>query len=168
MVEMLGFFLFATMLFVSVASATFRNRLKPRIHGGVQADIGQFPYQVSIRKCSLSPGNIMRTTPYCGGALISDWWVITASHCISGKHENQTDRIMVIGALHTYDGGLWYKMEKTIPHPNYNQYRHDIGLIKTNRQVYFSQNISPIALSKREVTIGEVALMSGWGADEVR
>lgn len=48
-------------------------RLQPRIHGGIQAIKNhQFTYQASLRRLETSPGGIMRTAHFCGGAIISD------------------------------------------------------------------------------------------------
>lgn len=51
-------------------------RLQPRIHGGIQANKHhQFTYQASLRRLEPSPGGIMRTTHFCGGAIISDRYI---------------------------------------------------------------------------------------------
>jgi chymotrypsin-like protease len=44
-----------------------------QIIGGEEAEIGQFPWQVLLRKDS---------EMQCGGSLISDRWVLTAAHCV--------------------------------------------------------------------------------------
>lgn len=46
--------------------------LTPRIHGGLQADPGQFSYQVSLRKVWPMPFKTFRSLHYCGGTLISN------------------------------------------------------------------------------------------------
>ena len=48
-----------------------------RIVGGVDAKYGAWPWQVQLRNTS--------GFPYCGGSLVSDQWVVTATHCVSGK-----------------------------------------------------------------------------------
>lgn len=56
------------------------NLIQPRIHGGLQADPHQFSYQVSLRRAEPSFLNhikFIRTTHYCGGALISDRLALT-------------------------------------------------------------------------------------------
>lgn len=53
----------------------FSHRAK-RIVGGTTAPRGAWPWQVSFRYMSGMYG--------CGGALISDRWVLTAAHCFKG------------------------------------------------------------------------------------
>ena len=48
-----------------------------RIVGGRQAVHGEFPWQVSIQKATR-----FGFAHFCGGALVTDQWVITAAHCL--------------------------------------------------------------------------------------
>lgn len=45
-----------------------------RIVGGVNAKHGDWPWQVQLRTTY--------SFPYCGGSLVSDQWVVTATHCV--------------------------------------------------------------------------------------
>jgi len=47
-----------------------------RIIGGTYAPRGAWPWQVALR--------FMTGIYMCGGALISDRWVVTAAHCLKG------------------------------------------------------------------------------------
>lgn len=45
----------------------------PRIVGGKDALSAQFPYQVSLRR---------HGSHNCGGSIISEWFILTAGHCV--------------------------------------------------------------------------------------
>ena len=62
-----------TISFCVVFVDYFKNDLKNRIHAGSLAQPGEFPYQVSIQTGTRNH--------YCGGSIISKYWVLTAAHC---------------------------------------------------------------------------------------
>ena len=49
-----------------------------KIVGGYPAIEKQFPYQVSLQRGHFHVG----TRHFCGGAIISERWIITAAHCL--------------------------------------------------------------------------------------
>ena len=53
--------------------------LGPRIVNGEAAEEGQLPWQVAIMGRSAAVPLYL-----CGGALISEEWVLTAGHCVDG------------------------------------------------------------------------------------
>lgn len=48
-----------------------------RIVGGTQAQKGSWPWQAMLAK--------PRGSQFCGGSLIDEQWVLTASHCVEGE-----------------------------------------------------------------------------------
>ena len=55
--------------------------ISSRIVGGIQAQKGEWPWQALLA----SPGGAQ----FCGGSLIADKWVLTASHCLEGSSASQ-------------------------------------------------------------------------------
>ena len=44
-----------------------------KIYRGRDAQVGQYPYQVSIQTSGVH---------VCGGSIISEKWILTAAHCL--------------------------------------------------------------------------------------
>lgn len=52
-----------------------------RVVGGTDAQLNEFPWQVSIEKRQTES---IRYHPFCGGVLLTELWVMTAAHCTFG------------------------------------------------------------------------------------
>uniref|UniRef100_A0A8C1CIQ4 chymotrypsin n=1 Tax=Cyprinus carpio carpio TaxID=630221 RepID=A0A8C1CIQ4_CYPCA len=128
-----------------------------RIVNGEEARPHSWPWQVSLQD---STG-----FHFCGGSLISEWWVVTAAHCnvrtshrvILGEH----DRSSNAEAIQTISVG------KSIKHPNYNSYtiNNDILLIKLATPAKLSTHVSPVCLAETSDNFpgGLKCVTSGWG-----
>lgn len=81
-----------------------------RIVGGRAANLGEFPYQVSLRTAA--------NFHFCGGAIISDTWVITAAHCIINRAQNSVR--VIVGSVLLNSGGVTHISSRIITHPEYN------------------------------------------------
>lgn len=51
------------------------NKRRRRIVGGKESVPGQWPWLVAING---GPDEVF----FCAGVLISEWWVLTAAHCV--------------------------------------------------------------------------------------
>lgn len=60
--------------FVPITQQPLKFFPQPRIVGGRDAEINQFPYQISLR---------LYNQHICGGSIISKNYIITAAHCVS-------------------------------------------------------------------------------------
>jgi secreted trypsin-like serine protease len=132
-----------------------------RIYNAEDAKEDQFPYLVKI------DGNYL-----CGGALISDQYVLTAAHCVYRSPEFTKYKV-TLGDIQTWDKtprpGAVKFAEKMHAwrHENFIMPKamFDIGIIKLPKPVKFTKSIQPIKISKnKKVDWDETKVtMSGWG-----
>ncbi|XP_066943062.1 venom protease-like [Macrobrachium rosenbergii] len=134
----------------------------PLVHGGAEAEVGEFPHLVSL----LQPSSSGRLTHICGGVLISTRYVLTAAHCLLdiqiyvriGGHD-----------LRYTEGGVTVDAEVVdrIPHPQYQPPRryNDIALLKLRFEVPFSKRVRPACLPHQDIRIppGTKLTVAGWG-----
>ena len=130
-----------------------------RIVGGVKAGRGKFPWIAALLRD--------RNDQYCGGALISDQHILTASHCVDNFKANQ-----VTIRLGEYDFG-----EKTSAtrrdfavaaihmHERYDPvtYLNDVAIIKLKDKVgNWTESVRPICLPSETSNLdGKNATVAG-------
>lgn len=128
-----------------------------RIVGGMEVCIEEMPYQVSLQYYD---------SPICGGAILTDKFVITAAHCVFGRPARTL--FVRVGTSNKYEGGVVHDVAVVQIHPSYNRatYDYDVAIL---------QLAVPIKIDDRttqEITMpkyGEVlpektlVLVSGWG-----
>lgn len=151
------------------------DNVNDRIFGGREAEIGQFPYQVSIQL--KKQGNSFNHI--CGGSILTNRFIITAAQCLNRRSPAPTSYRIVVGA-HTLakNNGTAYSVQRWIVHerfyvnikPNNATVQNDIALIQTEERIKFNpiQLISPLPLSHTFVYGGAYAVISGWGRSNVR
>ena len=67
-------------------STTFKDPVvSSRIWGGEFANTGEYPWMAYIdtKWIEIVNGKPTLKTLNCGGAIINEWWVITAGHCVN-------------------------------------------------------------------------------------
>ncbi len=114
--------------------------------GGEDTQFGGHPWQVALIKQSFLSKRIS-----CGGALVSERWVITAGHCVATTSLSRM-RIRL---------GEWnirshsepyphedYELESKHVHPEYNpkNFRNDIAMVRLAKDVHFKEHILPVCL----------------------
>uniref|UniRef100_A0A7N5ZPK6 Suppressor of tumorigenicity 14 protein homolog n=1 Tax=Anabas testudineus TaxID=64144 RepID=A0A7N5ZPK6_ANATE len=145
-----------------------KNRFKSsRIVGGLDAEDGEFPWQVSLQVKSY--GHV------CGASIISPQWLVTAAHCVQDDSKirfSQPGTWEAQLGLHTQRniGSTVVKrnLKQIIPHPYYNAYTfdNDIALMELDSPITYSDYIKPICLpaATHDFPAGETVWISGWGA----
>nr|XP_033784785.1 prothrombin isoform X2 [Geotrypetes seraphini] len=143
-----------------------------RIVKGEDAEPGSAPWQVMLFK--KSPQELL-----CGGSLISDRWVVTASHCVlypPWDKNYTTDDIVVRIGKHVrtkYERAVEkiVQLKRIIVHPKYNWKENldrDIALMQLVKPVPFSDYIHPVCLPTKTIVqklmqAGHKGRVSGWG-----
>ncbi|XP_072250598.1 suppressor of tumorigenicity 14 protein homolog [Leuresthes tenuis] len=135
-----------------------------RIVGGQNAELGEWPWQVSLHFKTY--GHV------CGASVISDRWLLSASHCfITTSPDN-----LVPSNWQSYSGmqnqfkmdGVMRKVKRIITHPNYNDFTfdYDISLLELTEPLEFTNTIQPICLpsSSHIFPAGMPCWVTGWGA----
>lgn len=106
------------------------------IVGGVDSNIIDVPYQVSLRRSSQH---------ICGGGIISDRHILTAGHCIAGIFSSPFTELTVASGSSTLNGPAnVHFVDNVIVHPGYvprtstQRVKNDIAIIivKNNTNIY--------------------------------
>merc|ERR1719450_198693 len=181
--EVVFLFLFLSVVFkaadqASVGQGCFcgeakkmENKGNDYIDGGQQAEVNEFPWMVHVlttyHKYPNSPA-------LCGGALISDRWVITAAHCVEKQSPHDGNRLEVNADLLQHDkytSAIRKAVTDVHIHDEYYNDVHalfnDIALLKLQDPVDFlkTPHIRPICLpSYNDQTFTwNRATVAGWG-----
>lgn len=145
-----------TVLFLGDSHSSIIPRINNRIVGGIETDISEHPYQLSLEYLGKH---------FCGAALISPEWAITAAHCVDGLFINFLT--VRAGSTESNKGGKVEQVKKSYKHNSYNKKSidYDIALLKLDEPIpdWYAR---PIMLPKEGLILreGVVANVTGWGS----
>ncbi|XP_019728444.1 suppressor of tumorigenicity 14 protein homolog [Hippocampus comes] len=136
-----------------------------RIVGGQNAELGEWPWQVSL--------HFMTYGHVCGASIISEKWLLSAAHCfVTSDQANH-----VASNWQTYSGMQdQYRLDdvqrrsvkRIISHPDYNQmtFDYDIALLELNEPLELTNTIQPVCLPapSHVFPAGMACTVTGWGA----
>jgi len=149
------------LLVASVAALPRSFRRVPgggKIVGGEDAQVGQFPYQISL---------LWSGSHICGGSVIGPNLVVTAAHCVEGDSPSV---LAVIAGKHrrtvTGPNEQRRQVSRIVVHENYNSntFANDIALLHVAEAFDFSgQYVKPIGLPSHQEAAPRNIIVSGWG-----
>lgn len=142
-----------------------RGYVMTRIVGGNETAPGELPYQISLQDISFG-------FPYhfCGGAIVSETWVLTAAHCFDDVDISKPDFLQIAAGEHNL-----VEMEGTeqevilseiIIHEKYDRWTvaNDIALLRLVSPIAYDDFSKPIALPPKDHLASGNCVVSGWGA----
>lgn len=129
-----------------------------RIVGGFEAEPNQWPWQVAL---------FIDNAWFCGGALISENYVLTAAHCADGA----TYFDIMAGAHNVREATEAHRVEITSfngwVHPQWdpNTLSNDLALVELPEPIKFNDYIKPSCQpsASDSADVGELVTCTGWG-----
>lgn len=130
-------------------------KLIPRIYGGVDARIADYPWQLSLRE---------NNRHVCGASILSVRRALTATHCYD-EDETYTVTAGSANKNHYFSNNI--NVTKFITHPDYNNetFNADIAVLWLERDLVFGPTVRPIRLPNKDefIEIGTKVKVAGWG-----
>ncbi|XP_069838453.1 serine protease 27-like isoform X2 [Dendropsophus ebraccatus] len=131
-----------------------------RIVGGTDSAAGEWPWQVSLQGIE---------GLQCGGSLITNSWVLTASHCFL-MSLTSSEYTIYLGVHQLSDlqkpGVVVRGVKQIVVHPDFGKGSgHDIALVELETPVNFASSILPVSLPSDSVPlpVGTLCWATGWG-----
>lgn len=137
----------------------FNRGIGGRIVGGTEAQLGEFPWQVSWQRQGF--GSYSHS---CGGSILNENWILTAAHCCAGIYDGK----IVAGGikLRTNEGIEQERNYVEFIHPEYDSRgtNNDVCLLKLEQPLQLGDTIDSIKLNNEsQVEKGPSFVVSGWG-----
>nr|XP_020639828.1 transmembrane protease serine 12-like isoform X1 [Pogona vitticeps] len=136
-----------------------------RIIGGHDAQLGAWPWQVSLQVYHFGVGYVH----VCGGSLINHNSVLTAAHCVR-KWTDAGFWRAVVGMHHLskhQTHTIKSRIRAIIIHSNFNHatFENDVALFKLMESIKFNEYIQPICLPDGPLAVTDETpcYISGWG-----
>ncbi|XP_067628982.1 chymotrypsin-2-like [Eurosta solidaginis] len=131
-----------------------------RIIGGHDAPESFAPYQVSLQTA------IFRSH-FCGGAIIDAHWILTASHCVTGREPARI--IVATGSNQWQRPNATYAVDAIYTHCRHNRplYHNDIALLHLSTAIQFNEKTKPIDLPTKQMQEDDEVILTGWGTVEL-
>lgn len=129
-----------------------------RIVGGNPVAIEEVPYMVSVQRDGKH---------YCGGVIANEVTIFTAAHCVGWELDRYSVRA---GSSSVVTGGQVRKVVRQFQHFDYkvSNLDYDIGVLKLAEPLVYGDAVKSVVFAEKRqaLPVGELALITGWGAEE--
>lgn len=135
-------------------AVAFSMPQQSRIIGGSPVVRGQVPYQVSLRT--------KMNQHFCGGAILSQNWILTSGHCVSGR---QAGEIIAVAGSTSLREGNGIVVSHIFVHPEFSAdgLLNDIAVVQTESNFAFNMIVQPANIGGDYAEADIAATLSGWG-----
>jgi prostatin (serine protease 8) len=142
----------------------FDNPFDTRITNGRDANVGEFPHQISLQWSAL--GGAYQHV--CGGSILTESWILTAGHCITeiqpaGEMKVHAGIVKLVGDVNQWQEA---NVVERIVHPDYQGgvNPNDIALLRLATPLVFNDLVKPIGLPTAGAIPEGATVLSGWGS----
>lgn len=137
-----------------------------RIVGGKESEPGAWPWLVALHG---GPDEVF----FCGGVLLSEWWVLSAAHCV-GNQSDPSGWSLKLGMTRRPSHPSFAQrrgVSQIFRHSGFssvNLYSNDIVLIRLDEYVTFDSFLRPICLPPNNISVSELqsCTVIGWGKQQ--
>ncbi|XP_052047175.1 serine protease 55 [Apodemus sylvaticus] len=128
-----------------------------RIIGGQEAEVGEFPWQVSIQESKHH---------FCGGSILSEWWILTVAHCFYAQELSPIELRVRVGTNDLTTSLVELQVTTIIRHKDFKRYNmdNDIALLLLAEPLTFNDLTVPICLPLQPAPSSwHECWVAGWG-----
>ncbi|XP_063145561.1 ovochymase-2 [Candoia aspera] len=133
-----------------------------RIIGGEEAVPYSWPWQASLQ---------ILDEDICGGAVLTNTWVVTAAHCFKKEGKYQGLWRVVVGTHDIRDqeqSSQKRLVKQYLTHPDFNTSTldSDIALVELTEPLEFNHYVHPVCLPEKDEKIepSRICVITGWGS----
>lgn len=137
-----------------------------RVINGHRAKRGYHPWQATLR----ARGRNGKSVHWCGAAIISEYHILTAAHCLIGFQKGAY--LIRLGDHHSEEregSEVEVFIQNWVIHEDFRKGQHmnnDIAVILLKTPIQFTNFIQPVCLPPKDTvyTPGKNCTISGWGS----